>query len=183
LHLLNRRIAKIAGRGGTPEAARAQWQNAEAAKRDVRELLERMAHGVHRCMYCEDSLGTDIDHHQPIAEAPLRAFDWLNHLLACSHCNSNYKRDAYPSDADGACLLIDPSAEDPAAHLTLLLASGEYQARGPKGEETIQVFGLNRSDLIEGRKRRSPGPGPYCVTGTATGRKATSVKLNRPPRH
>ncbi len=132
--------------------ARTHWEGAEAAKRDVRQLLGRIAHGVRRCMYYEDSLGTDIDHHQPIKEAPLRAFDWINHLLACSHCNNNLKRDAYPCDADGRCLLVDPSAEDPAAHLTLLLASGEYQDRSPKGEETIRVFGLNRSDLVQGRQ-------------------------------
>lgn len=103
-------------------------------------------------MYCEDSLGTDIDHFEPIAVAPLRAFDWLNHLLACSHCNSNQKRDAYPRDGGGGPLLIDPSTEDPAAHLDLLLASGMYLARTPKGEATIRVFGLNRLDLVQGRR-------------------------------
>jgi hypothetical protein len=103
-------------------------------------------------MYCEDSLGTDIDHFEPIAVAPLRAFDWNNHLLACSHCNSNFKRDEYPCDASGYSLLVDPSVEDPADHLTLLLASGEYLSRTVKGEETIRVFGLNRSDLVRGRK-------------------------------
>ncbi|WP_199742461.1 HNH endonuclease family protein [Streptomyces triticirhizae] len=105
-----------------------------------------------RCMYCEDSLGTDIDHFQPIANAPLRAFEWVNQLLACSHCNSNEKRDAYPCDADGLCLLVDLSREDPAEHLTLLLAAGVYEPRTPKGETTIEVFKLNRPDLVRGRR-------------------------------
>ncbi|MGA5114928.1 HNH endonuclease [Streptomyces pseudogriseolus] len=103
-------------------------------------------------MYCDDSLGTDIDHFQPIALAPLRAFVWANHLLACSHCNSNEKREQYPLAADGTCLLIDPTAEDPADHLVLLLSSGVYDHRTDKGEATIEVFGLNRPDLIAGRK-------------------------------
>lgn len=150
--LLRDNGAKVRERGGTGAAARQVWKAADAAKREVRLLLEQMAHGVQRCMYCEDNLGTDIDHFQPMAKAPLRTFDWENHLLACSYCNSNVKRDAYPCDAEGACLLVDPSAEDPGAHLMLLLASGEYLARSPKGEQTILVFGLNRRDLVQGRK-------------------------------
>jgi hypothetical protein len=111
-----------------------------------------MAHGAERCMYCLDNYGTDIDHFQPIAVAPLRAFDWPNHLLACSRCNSNFKRDEYPCDADGNCLLVDPSAEDPADHLLLLPSSGHYDALTPKGAATIRVFGLNRPDLVQGRR-------------------------------
>ncbi|MGW4650582.1 HNH endonuclease [Kitasatospora sp. NPDC004289] len=103
-------------------------------------------------MYCEDNLGTDIDHFQPIAVAPERAFDWPNHLLACSHCNSNQKRDEYPCDPDGNALLVDPSREDPAEHLTLLLASGEYQPESRRGAETIRVFDLNRIELRAGRQ-------------------------------
>jgi hypothetical protein len=104
-------------------------------------------------MYCDDNLGTDIDHFQPLEKAPQRAFEWLNHLLACSHCNSNVKRSQYPVDGEGVCLLIDPTTEDPATHLMLLLKSGEYAPvdGSPKGEATIKVFGLNRPDLIRGR--------------------------------
>ncbi|MET7989162.1 HNH endonuclease [Streptomyces sp. NPDC005281] len=111
-----------------------------------------MAHGAERCMYCEDNLGTDIDHVQPLAEAPLRAFDWLNHLLACSYCNSHTKGRQYPCDADGHSLLIDPSTEDPADHLVLRLAAGQYDPLSDKGRETIRVFSLNRGDLVRGRR-------------------------------
>ncbi|MFK0049972.1 HNH endonuclease [Streptomyces sp. NPDC090741] len=103
-------------------------------------------------MYCEDNLGTDIDHFEPLASAPLRAFDWPNHLWACTHCNSNQKRHQYPCDAAGNCLLVDPTVDDPADHLRLLLNSGEYEALTLKGEETIRVFGLNRPDLLDGRR-------------------------------
>jgi hypothetical protein len=102
-------------------------------------------------MYCDDSRGTDIDHFEPLDRAPLRAFVWLNHLLACSFCNSNAKRHQYPVSAEGACLLVDPTVEDPAAHLRLMLMAGTYDPLSPKGEETIKVFGLNRADLVKGR--------------------------------
>jgi hypothetical protein len=104
-------------------------------------------------MYCDDSRATDIDHFEPLDRAPLRAFVWVNHLLACSFCNSNAKRHLYPVSADGTCLLVDPTAEDPADHLVLLLKSGRYEPvlGSVKGQETINTFGLNRADLVKGR--------------------------------
>ncbi|WP_062357804.1 HNH endonuclease [Herbidospora yilanensis] len=111
-----------------------------------------MATGISRCMYCGDSLGTAIDHFEPLHETPLRAFDWLNHLLACTHCNSHGKRDRFPRDGVGAPLLIDPSSTDPADHLWLSLTGGEYEPLTPQGRATIDVFGLNRADLAKGRR-------------------------------
>ena len=83
---------------------------------------------------------------------PLRTFDWGNHLLACSSCNSNAKRDAYPCDDDGDTLLINPTVEDPSDHLELTLSVGKYAGRTHKGCVTIQVFQLNRTDLRIGRE-------------------------------
>jgi hypothetical protein len=79
-----------------PPVARDAWKAAHKERQKVRSYLSRMAVGIQRCMYCGDSLGTDIDHFEPIVLRPSRAFDWLNHLLACSSCNSNYKRDKFP---------------------------------------------------------------------------------------
>ncbi|TKA12048.1 HNH endonuclease [Actinacidiphila oryziradicis] len=112
-----------------------------------------MAPGLERCMYCGDNQGTDIDHFEPVRINPLRTFDWHNHLLACSLCNSHLKRDLFPISCDGTPLLIDPSSEDPAAHLHLSLAAGAYVKLSDRGEATIKVFGLNRPILIRGRRR------------------------------
>jgi hypothetical protein len=84
---------------------------------------------------------------------PLRTFDWLNHLLACSTCNSNQKRDEFPIGVDGQPLLIDPTAEDPFAHMTLSLSTDEYHPLSDKGRVTIEVCGLNRRQLVDGRRR------------------------------
>ncbi|XVV08787.1 HNH endonuclease [Actinoplanes sp. CA-131856] len=118
----------------------------------VRGVLQRMAPGAERCMYCGDSFGTDIDHYEPLARSPLRAFDWLNHLLACSHCNSHDKRDSFPLDDHGRPLLIDPSAEDPFDHLALSLTVGEYRHLTEKGRQTIEICGLNRFVLSRARQ-------------------------------
>lgn len=169
-------------------AARAEWDNARAAKTHIRALLGQMASGIQRCMYCEDSLGTDIDHFEPIALAPLRAFDWLNRLLACSHCNSNHKRDVFPRSPDGLALFVDPSSEDPADHLTLLLASGTYEALTAKGRATIDTFALNRPDLVQGRQVAYHMAGSalrdwhlYCCDGEPARAAEVAQALSRSP--
>ncbi|RTY78507.1 hypothetical protein EKA83_08815 [Pseudomonas veronii] len=102
-----------------------------------------MATGRSRCMYCEDSMGTDIDHFWPKSVYPDQAFVWGNYLLACSYCNSNQKRTQFPLDVNGEPLLIDPTNEDPELHLSLMPSTGEFSIVGPKGGESIRVFGLN----------------------------------------
>jgi hypothetical protein len=102
-------------------------------------------------MYCGESRGTDIDHFEPIKEAPAGTFEWLNHFLACGSCNSNEKRDKFPRDAGGVPLLIDPTRDDPSRHLHLILRTGKYRALTVQGSESIKVFGLNRDDLTRGR--------------------------------
>ena len=119
----------------------------------LRSALAEMAPGLERCMYCGDNQGTDIDHFEPVRVNPLRTFDWSNHLLACSLCNSHLKRDLFPLADDGTPLLIDPSSEDPAVHLHLSLAAGVYMHLTDRGQATIEVFGLNRSILVRGRRR------------------------------
>lgn len=151
---LARRTTAIHAAGPTTATGRAAWRTARQPKAQLRLLLRTMAPGLERCMYCGDNLGTDIDHFEPIARDPLRTFDWQNHLLACAHCNSNRKRDLFPCDpATGDHLLVDPARDDPADHLVLRLASGAYDPLTPKGEATIDVFGLNsRPELVRGRR-------------------------------
>jgi hypothetical protein len=82
----------------------------------------------------------------------VRTFDWPNHLLACSFCNSNQKRAAYPcDDLTGEKLLIDPTSEDPNEHMMLILSTGKYRDITLRGSKTIETFGLNRADLVRGR--------------------------------
>lgn len=133
--------------------ARDSWRSARAVRRDLQQVLCLMAAGFSRCMYCGDSQGTDIDHFKPIARDPSDTFSWVNHFLSCSYCNSNQKRDQYPCGADGECLLVDPSLEDPCDHMNLTLPTGKYTGFTLKGHETIRVFGLSRPDLERGRAK------------------------------
>lgn len=150
---LLRRTQSVTAAPNQAEAVKRLWRlKNNNTFLEIVKALSDMASGRGRCMYCEDNAGTDIDHHRPKATYPLSAFVWLNYLLACSRCNSNFKRDAFPLDATGQPLLIDPTAEDPYNHLTLSLSTGEFVANTPKGEASIQAFGLSRAELTTGRK-------------------------------
>lgn len=138
-------------RAKDPRVAAARlWRTKPAlAFADVRSKLAKMASGRSRCMYCEDSFGTDIEHFYPRAQYPRHAFTWTNYLLACSHCNSNRKRNQFPF-LDRRPALINPTKDDPSAHLVFLPSTGDFVAIGPKGQPSIDVFGLN--DQVTPRK-------------------------------
>ncbi len=145
---------------GHPEPQRSKhahkmWDRAQIRVK-LKQVLREMAPGREYCMYCGDNHGTDIDHFEPIAANPLRTFDWLNHLLACSTCNSHCKRDRFPTDPAGNPLLIDPTVEDPFDHLLLNVTLGEYLALSDKGAATIEVCQLNRATLAQGRAEARP---------------------------
>lgn len=133
------------------EASRLWGQKSGKAWKLVRQALAEMCSGIKRCMYCEDSAGTDIEHFYPKSDYPERAFGWDNYLLACSTCNSNYKRDEFPVDDDGGPLLIDPSTEDPFDHLEFSPSTGKYEHQDRTGEESRRVFGLDRPELVKAR--------------------------------
>lgn len=123
-----------------------------AARREVVGTLEAMATGRARCMYCEDSSGVAIDHFAPRCDYPERTMSWDNHLWACTHCNSNAKRDQFPTDDQDRPMLINPCIDDPLAHLDLG-PSGVFTHRTPKGETSILVFGLNGREMLwKGRR-------------------------------
>lgn len=156
LKALQQQANRVAAAADPSAEAAGRWDNKpKKAFDEVRDALRRMARGRERCMYCEDSEGTDIEHFWPKTPYPHLAFCWENYLLACSHCNSNQKRDRFPL-TDGRPDLIDPSVEDPAEHLDLVPTSGAFRAVGPKGQPSIDVFDLNgdlgRKILPQGRR-------------------------------
>src|SRR5437016_3340174 len=83
---LAKKQAAIA-RGGNLEST---WKNARKTKafRELFAVLIRMAGRRERCMYCEDSRGTTIEHFWPKARYKERAFVWINLLLVCQGCQS-----------------------------------------------------------------------------------------------
>jgi uncharacterized protein (TIGR02646 family) len=128
----------------------------------VADALVAMSGPRGRCMFCEDSRGTDIDHVWPMIPYRERTFLWPNMLWLCGGCNRK-KGNRFDLDAAGAPLLIDPTAEDPWDYLFFEPDTGMIVARvdpqtgtsHPKGEYTTSpaVLPLNIEAVTDGRRR------------------------------
>ncbi len=152
LAFLGKRNADVANNANPNSKVDQLWKlQSNKAFQEIRRTLEIMASGIVRCMYCEDSKGTAIDHFWPKATYPDRAFVWANYVLACSECN-NKKSKRFPLDAQNLPLLLNPLEEEPADHLLLSPTTGIYETLTPKGEQSDQVYGLARPTLVQGRK-------------------------------
>jgi uncharacterized protein (TIGR02646 family) len=120
---------------------------------DVTEVLARMSGRRLRCMYCVDSEASDVEHFRPKRRYPKHMFAWRNLLLCCTPCGRR-KGDRFPMQGARA-LLIDPTREDPWAHLTFDPVLGNLTARyladgqpSAKGEATVVLLGLDRREAL-----------------------------------
>lgn len=143
----------------------------------VRSAL-KTAHFL-KCCYCESrvthvSYG-EVEHYRPKAAWQQRhktrlnrpgyhwlAYSWNNLLWSCKVCNGSYKRNLFPlSDPDSRdCpgrdlaneqpLIINPSSQDPRLHIRFVHEVAQPQSEA--GERTIEVLGLNRSELCDERR-------------------------------
>jgi len=157
---LARKQAEVDGGGD----CRRTWENARKTKtmRKVAALLARLSGRRQRCMFCEDSRGTQIDHFWPMSPYTEKAFVWENLLWICSGCN-RIKGNRFDLDHHGEPLLIDPTAEDPWEFLFFDPDTGIITARfhadtgtsDPKGEYTTRdgVLPLNIDVVADGRRR------------------------------
>lgn len=141
----------------------------------VREALGRLFH--HKCAYCDAVVGGEphVEHFRPKGGAMdlhgnrdrlhyyWLAYEWSNLLPSCLECN-RLKGPRFPVVgrrlAVGAAgselsterpLLLDPCLDDPEAHLTYL-DDGRVVSATLRGQTTIEILGLNRLSLVEGRK-------------------------------
>ncbi|MFJ8472197.1 hypothetical protein [Kitasatospora sp. NPDC094011] len=139
--------AEVEKSGQRIRTAKLAWKR-ETFRRDAYApalaKLKEMAPGHECCMYCGQDLADHVDHYVPINFDPLRAFLWLNYLLACSTCNSRFKKELHDvDDVTGVPLLVNPTVDDPFAHLHLVLTTGEYCGLTRRGDYTIATCGLN----------------------------------------
>jgi uncharacterized protein (TIGR02646 family) len=133
------------------------------------------------CQYCEQSEESAIEHIYPKAYYPERTFFWTNYLLACTRCNSTYKRDKFAvffSDSKGKVdivtlttapppqskpVFIDPRSEKPLDYIRLDLQTGffipdiTFDLTSPsfiRADYTIDALALNRNDLPRCRRNQ-----------------------------
>ncbi|EXJ14457.1 hypothetical protein D779_2598 [Imhoffiella purpurea] len=114
-----------------------------------------MAGDTERCMYCEDSHGSDIEHFWPKSHYPEQMFVWRNLLLCCTECG-RLKGTRFPLDETDDPLLLDPTSEDPWQHLDFDPETGnivprfdiEQNAFSRKGDSTVAILELDRREAL-----------------------------------
>jgi uncharacterized protein (TIGR02646 family) len=140
-----------------------EWNSSRKSStiKTVHGTLKKMSGKRERCMYCEDSHGTDIEHFWPKTQYPDKMFAWVNLLLCCSDCG-RIKGKQFPLNVDNQPLLIDPTAENPWLFLDFDPDTGNIVARydlhindfTEKGLKTVTVLKLDRREaLSEGYAR------------------------------
>lgn len=146
-------------RDGADFSATTAWQAARHAATlgAVLTTLRHMMGDRQRCMYCLDSHGTDIEHFWPKTPYPERMFVWLNLLLCCAECG-RFKGDRFPL-ADGAPLLVDPTAEDPWQCLDFDPTTGSIVARFDAGQNGYSVKGVETVKRLQLDQREAMASG------------------------
>ncbi|MGO4003473.1 AAA family ATPase [Pseudomonas fluorescens] len=106
------------------------------------------------------------------------AYEWENLFLSCTQCNRS-KRNIFPlvgpraqlrctwteANASEETLLINPCRTEPRKHLRFSI-DGLVFSFDEVGKTTIEVFSLNRPDLVEGRSRKFQA----CLNAIEAGR-------------
>jgi len=128
----------------------------------VFKSLIEMSGKRERCMYCDDSRGTTVEHFWPKSIYKQKCFLWENMFLLCQGCQ-NHKGNRFDLDANHQPLLINPVEEDPWDFLFFEQDTGLLTARydaardvqNPKGAHTTDstVLPLNIEAVTEGRVR------------------------------
>jgi uncharacterized protein (TIGR02646 family) len=147
---------------------------------DVKTRLEAIFN--HKCAYCECNirLGAhyDAEHFRPKIQYYWLGYEWTNLLLACQKCNRDYKGTQFPivdefkrvlqpplDESNGLkkadChielleyeerLLLHPALDNPKIHLKFL-KNGRVEGLTSKGITSIEVYGLDRDELVKYRK-------------------------------
>jgi uncharacterized protein (TIGR02646 family) len=138
-------------------------QRQSSSMRSIVQILGSITGPRERCMYCEDSRGTDVEHFRPRSLYLDHVFHWPNFLWICSACNRS-KGNRFPCDAFGNPLLIDPTLEEPWDFLFFDPDTGEITARwdsrtgeeNPRGRVILEILSsLRHQAVTEGRRRTS----------------------------
>ncbi|MBL8209943.1 MAG: hypothetical protein JNK87_04495 [Bryobacterales bacterium] len=154
-----------------------------ATFREIRNTLGEMCAGARRCMYCEDSMADEVEHHRPKDLYPGQVFSWNNYLYACGPCNSpkqnkfaiidarqqridvaRKKGDPIVPPIPGATALLDPRVDDPLDFLMLDIAGNTFLFVAIPGlpvvetlraEYTIELLKLNDRDPLPRARREA----------------------------
>ena len=169
--------------------AKVLWQNKKktnsqkAAFNRVEKELQKIAVGANNyCNYCEENVGTTIEHIYPRGLFPNKTFVWENYLWTCKECNGKHKISQFqifksansseiidlvkdysfvrPSNED--TVFINPRLENPLDYLQIDLESGLFESKEnntntrayKRAAYTIETLQLNaRKRLVANRQK------------------------------
>ena len=126
--------------------------------KEIKECLTKMCNSTRRCVYCEDSLGDEVEHIYPKDLYPDKCFKWENYIYACGPCNGPKnnkfavfrtsdgkfmeinppKGTASTKPPKGVAALINPRVEDPLKYAILDL-SGTFKFFPKPGQNNIDT--------------------------------------------
>jgi uncharacterized protein (TIGR02646 family) len=148
----------------------------------VKDALRIAQHS--KCAFCESLFTHieygDVEHFRPKgryqqrAGRPMKypgyywlAYEWSNLFYSCQLCNQRFKDNLFPLRDDRSRarphkrdiskekpLLVDPAAQDPVAYITFQDEYAVAVSSCREGMTTIDVLGLNRTELVEYRRKR-----------------------------
>lgn len=87
----------------------------------IKLCLTAMCNSTRRCVYCEDSLGDEVEHIYPKDLYPEKCFIWDNYVYACGPCNGpKSNKFAVFTDADGSFVELAPATMPPAGGAAMI---------------------------------------------------------------
>ncbi|MDX4975395.1 AAA family ATPase [Myroides odoratimimus] len=156
---------------------RYDWPFNKEIDKELKEYLHKVFHG--KCGYCEikidyPELGT-VDRYRPNNGVRDKnefyqdlywwlTFEWDNLIYACKECNQ-YKGNYFPIKGRRALnerddyenehrMLLNPYLDETDKHLNYIHSNDSHiYALTNEGNQTIELLRLNRTNLLEGRKK------------------------------
>ncbi len=112
----------------------------------IKLKLTQMCSGARRCVYCEDSVGDEVEHIHPKNLYPELCFNWGNYVYACGNCNGpKNNKFAVFRDSDGLFCEVNPHRGQKA----MQPPSGEDAMINPRIENPLDYCILDISRTFE----------------------------------
>jgi uncharacterized protein (TIGR02646 family) len=175
-----RAALEAAHEGGKRDFAESDFDKTIYGPKAVKDALRRAQHD--KCAFCESSVSHvsygDVEHYRPKAAVAQKegdrydqpgyywlAYEWANLFFCCQLCNQRFKRNLFPlrnpkqraRSHRGRLtrekpLLLDPSDTEPTDHVTFHGELAVPVGGSLEGQTTIEVMGLNRTELLAKRR-------------------------------
>lgn len=112
----------------------------------IKLSLTDMCSGARRCVYCEDSVGDEVEHIHPKDLYPGKCFVWENYVYACGNCNGpKNNKFAVFRDPDGIFIQVNPERNQPAAEPP----PGESAMINPRIDDPMKYCMLDLKDTFK----------------------------------